>query len=121
MTDQTKPHRFEPAREPSRRAFPGFSVPGISSVTRQQDICPHESITRGQQKRQRSRNMKASLWSAVVICTATLLSAQTNPTPAAKPKKAVQKSAAASSDEVNALRNALAAQQRQVEQQREQM
>jgi len=50
-----------------------------------------------------------------------LLSAQTDSKPATHPKKVAQKSAAVSSDEVNALRNALAAQQRQMEQQRQQM
>ncbi|HXM24073.1 MAG TPA: putative porin [Terriglobales bacterium] len=65
--------------------------------------------------------MRASLWLGVVLCAATLLSAQTNSKPATRPKKVAQKSAAVSADEVNALRNALTAQQRQMEQQRQQM
>jgi TolA-binding protein len=65
--------------------------------------------------------MRPSLWLGVVICAATLLSAQTNSKPAAHLKKVAQKSVAASADDVNALRNALAAQQRQMEQQRQQM
>jgi hypothetical protein len=65
--------------------------------------------------------MRASLWLGVVICAATLLSAQTNSKPATRPKKAAQKSATVSADEVTLLRSALAAQQRQMDQQREQM
>jgi TolA-binding protein len=65
--------------------------------------------------------MRASLWLGVILCAAAVLSAQTNSKPAIHPKKVAQKSAAVSADEVNALRNALAAQQRQMEQQRQQM
>jgi hypothetical protein len=65
--------------------------------------------------------MRASLWSGVVICAATLLSAQTNSKLATRPRKAGQKSATVSADEVTLLRSALAAQQRQMDQQREQM
>jgi hypothetical protein len=50
-----------------------------------------------------------------------LLSAQTNSKPTARPKKVAPKSTVVSADDVNALRSALAAQQRQMEQQRQQM
>jgi hypothetical protein len=55
------------------------------------------------------------------MAAATVLSAQTDSKPATHPKKVAQESAAVSADEVNSLRNALAAQQRQMEQQKEQM
>jgi len=65
--------------------------------------------------------MRPSLWLGVVMAAATALSAQTDSKPATHPKKVAQKTAAVSAEEVNSLRNALAAQQRQMEQQREQM
>ena len=65
--------------------------------------------------------MRPSLWLGVVMAAATVLSAQTDSKPATHPKKVAQESAAVSADEVNSLRNALAAQQRQMEQQKEQM
>jgi hypothetical protein len=67
------------------------------------------------------QEMRASLWLGVILCAAALLSAQTNSKPATRPKKAAQKSAAVSADDVNTLRAALSAQQRQMEQQRQQM
>ena len=63
--------------------------------------------------------MRASPWLGVILCAAALLSAQANSKPATHPKKAAQKSAAVSADDVNSLRAALAAQQRQMEQQRQ--
>jgi putative porin len=65
--------------------------------------------------------MKPSLWLGVVISAATLLSAQTNSKPASKAGTVAAKSAVVSVSEVNALRDALAAQQKQMEEQRQQM
>ena len=58
--------------------------------------------------------MRSSLWLGLVVSAATLLSAQTKSKPASKPRKVANKSAVVSASEVNALRYALAAQQKQI-------
>ena len=65
--------------------------------------------------------MKPSLWLGLVISAATLLSAQTNPKPVSEPRRVANKSAVVSLSDVNALRDALAAQQKQMEEQRQQV
>ncbi len=65
--------------------------------------------------------MKPSLWLGLVISAATLLSAQTTSKPTFKPRKVAIKSEVVSASEVNALRYALAAQQKQMEEQRQQV
>jgi hypothetical protein len=65
--------------------------------------------------------MKPSLWLGLVISAATLLPAQTNLKPASRPKKVAATKTVVSVAEVNSLRDALAAQQKQMEAQRQQM
>src|SRR5689334_21494402 len=65
--------------------------------------------------------MRLSLWFGVVICAVTFASAQTNSKPVASTRKAARKSVTVSAEEISTLRSALAAQQRQTEQQPEQM
>ena len=64
--------------------------------------------------------MKPSLLLTVVLCAAVWLPAQTSSKPAARPKGAA-KPAAAKPDDIQALRDALAAQQQQIKQQNQQM
>jgi len=65
--------------------------------------------------------MKPSLWLGLVISAATLLSAQTNSKPASKPRRMVNKSAVVSLSDINAIRDAMAAQQKQMEEQSQQV
>ena len=63
--------------------------------------------------------MKPSLWISVFICAVTVLSAQTNTT-AVHPKKTTAKKATIS-PEMQAMREALAAQQLQIQQQHQEV